>query len=259
MKCNEMLLSAYTDGELSGLQRRSVQGHLRNCPTCAARHAALAALRGRIRDEVPRHAAPAQLRARVLATVDAVRAATPAVRGAPRVSSGRWAWMGGGAIAGSAATVLAFVLGTAALDWRAGQDLASEAVASHVRATLSDRLVQVPSSDRHTVKPWLSARLDYSPPVKDFAAEGFPLVGGRVDYLDGHAVATLVYRYRNHTIDVYVRPGTSARGGAMLHPVRGFNVVRAEGWGMDWLAVSDVGTEVLAPFVARVAAQSGLP
>jgi anti-sigma factor RsiW len=194
----------------------------------------------------------------VLATLDAVRAATPRPPRPAPVRTGRWAWTSGGALAGSAATILAWTLGTAVLDWREARDLATEAVASHVRATMGDQLVQVPSSDRHTVKPWLSARLDYSPPVRDFAADGFPLVGGRIDYLDGHRVATLVYRYRLHTIDVYVRP----QGGSLVplapRTLRGFNVAQASGFGMDWLAVSDVSADVLVPFVTRLAEESGL-
>jgi anti-sigma factor RsiW len=176
-----------------------------------------------------------------------------------RARKGRWAWMGGGALAGSLATVLAWTLGTAVLDWRAARDVATEAVASHVRATLGDHLVQVASSDRHTVKPWLSARLDYSPPVRDFAADGFPLAGGRIDYLDGQRVAALVYRYRLHTIDVYVTPQAAHMAVPALRTLRGFNVAHGTGSGMDWLAVSDVSADVLEPFVARVAAEAALP
>jgi anti-sigma factor RsiW len=147
----------------------------------------------------------------------------------------------------------ALALGSTAIAWYSSEDLAVEAVATHVRATLNDHLVQVASSDQHTVKPWLSARLDYSPPVHDLAAEGFPLVGGRLDNLDKHRVATLVYRYRLHTIDVFVRPETE-RSMPPLSTVRGFNVAHATGSGMDWLAVSDVSADVLSSFVQRLAA-----
>lgn len=161
--------------------------------------------------------------------------------------------MATGALAGCILTVVTFLAGSVAFDRRTTEDLASAAVAAHVRATLGNQLTQVASSDQHTVKPWLSARLDYSPPVQDFAAEGFPLVGGRIEYLDRHPVAVLVYRYRLHTVDVFVRPeGTSP---ALFEPktIRGFHVVPAEGQGMEWLVVSDAGTDALAPLLRKLA------
>jgi len=122
-----------------------------------------------------------------------------------------------------------------------------------VRATLGSHLVEVASSDQHTVKPWLSARLDYSPPVQDLTNEGFALTGGRLDTLEHRPVATLVYRYRQHTIDVFVRPESAHAPTPALRTVRGFNVARANGSGMDWLAVSDVSADVLSAFVQRLA------
>jgi len=130
-------------------------------------------------------------------------------------------------------------------------DLSDPAVLAEA-STLSDHLIEVASSDRHTVKPWLSARLDYSPPVQDLANEGFALIGGRLDYLERHPVATLVYRYRQHTIDVFVRPETSHAPMSALRAVRGFNVARASGPSMDWLAVSDAEPAVLSAFVERL-------
>ena len=171
----------------------------------------------------------------------------------PKVSRERWRWLFGGAAAGCAATVLAWLVGTALVDWRAGEDLAAEAVAMHVRATLGDHRVEVASSDQHTVKPWLSARLDYSPPVRDLPETGFVLVGGRLDYLDGKHVATLVYRYRDHLVDVFVRPQSTRVPATALRTVRGFNVARAAGPAFEWVAVSDVSADVLSAFVLRLA------
>jgi anti-sigma factor RsiW len=174
----------------------------------------------------------------------------------------RWRWLGAGALAGSMATVLAWLMGSAVLEWRDGTDLGAEAVADHVRATLSNHLTDVATSDRHTVKPWLSARLDYSPPVQDLGSEGFALTGARVDYLEKRAVATLVYRYRDHVVDVFVRPGAGGAARSAQSPVttvRGFNVVRTSGTGMDWLAVSDTSPEVLTAFVARLAGGNTAP
>jgi anti-sigma factor RsiW len=148
--------------------------------------------------------------------------------------------------------MLAWVLGTAVIDWRANEDVALEAVATHVRATLNNHLIEVASSDQHTVKPWLSARLDYSPPVQDLANEGFALSGGRLDTLGKQRVATLVYHHRQHTIDVFVRP-EFVHAPSALRTVRGFNVAHATGSGMDWLAVSDISPDVLTEFVQRLA------
>ena len=178
------LLSANADGETSMLQGHLLKRHLQACPNCAAAYDRLCALRTRLRADAPRYSAPPELRARVLATLDAVRASTPSAAPPGRTGNARWRWLSGGALAGCAATVLAWVVGTTVIDWRANEDLAVEAVTMHVRAALGNQQIQVASSDRHTVKPWLSARLDYSPPVRDFAQDGFTLIGGRVDYLD---------------------------------------------------------------------------
>ena len=252
MNCNEAttLVNAYADGELDGLRGHAIEKHLRSCTSCAAMHHSVLTLRERLRAEVPYFRASPALRGRVRATVGAMRAAVPP---RSRPAPDRWRWLTGGAFAGCAATVLAWVLGTAVIDWRANEDLAVEAVATHVRATLNDQLIQVASSDQHTVKPWLSARLDYSPPVEDLASDGFTLIGGRLDTLKQHSIATLVYRYRLHTIDVFVRPESAALSLPAQRNIRGFNVVHATGSGMDWLAVSDVSADVLTTFVQRLA------
>jgi anti-sigma factor RsiW len=251
MNCNEAAatIAAYADGEVDGLRGHTIRKHLRACPSCAAKHQELLALHARIRAEVPYFNAPSALRERVLATV---ANAAPAREDGAR-STDRWRWMTSGALAGCAATVVAWVIGTAIVDWRSNEDLAVEAVTTHVRATLGNHRVEIASSDQHTVKPWLSARLDYSPPVRDLAREGFTLIGGRIDYLDRQPVAALVYRYRDHMIDVFVRPPTTHTPPAALRTVRGFNVAHATGSGMDWLAVSDLNAGELSSFVARVA------
>ena len=256
MNCNDAatLIAAHADGETSRLQNHSIRAHLRACPACAAKHDALLDLRTRIRAEVPRHTAPPALRARVLATIDALQPAGPA-RG--RSGDSRWRWVTGGALAGCAATMLAWFVGTALVDWRVNEDVAVEAVTSHVRATLGNHLIQVASSNQHTVKPWLSARLDYSPPVPDMTADGFTLVGGRVDYLDRRPVATLVYRIRDHNIDVFVCPSLARATPNAMRTVRGFNVAHAKGAEMDWLAVSDVSADVLSSFVQKLAQDAG--
>jgi len=256
MNCTEAKasLTAYVDRETDWLHAHALRRHLLKCTHCAAEHDALVALRARLQSEVPRFSAPEALRSRVRATLDAARGASPArVGGTP----GRWNWFTGGALAGGMALALTWFVGTAVFDWRTNEDIAVEAVNAHVRATLGNHLIQVASSDQHTVKPWLSARLDYSPPVPDLAEQGFPLTGARIDYVARRPVATLVYRFRNHTIDVYVHPETSRASPPPLRTVRGFNVAHATGGGTDWLAVSDVSTDVLTAFVERLAATRG--
>ncbi len=256
MKCTEAAaaLAAYVDRETDWLHAHALRRHLRGCPRCAAEYDALVALRARIQAEVPRFTAPPALRARVRATLEA---AHPTASAGARAAGGRWNWFTGGALAGGVAMALAWFVGTAILDWRTNEDVAVEAVSAHVRATLGSQLIQVASSDQHTVKPWLSARLDYSPPVSDLAEHGFPLIGARIDYVERRPVATLVYRFRNHTIDVYVRPEASRAAPPAFRNVRGFNVAHATGSGMDWLAVSDASADVLTAFVERLAAAPG--
>jgi anti-sigma factor RsiW len=257
MNCHEAtaLLPAYSDGELDPVQSAAIEKHVLGCADCAVRRDELASLRSRIRSEVPYYPAPPALHARVKAAL----ARAPDARAPERPARDRWHWLTAGALAGSAATVFAWFVGSAVLDWQVGTDLVAETVANHARATLGNRLIDIASSDRHTVKPWLSARLDYSPPVQDFSADGLPLAGGRLDYLDGHPVATLVYRYREHTIDVFVRPqGTGKSSSAPTSAtLRGFNVVRATGAGMEWWGVSDVNADVLGSLISRLARSPG--
>ena len=257
MNCHEAtaLLPAYSDGELDPAQSAAIEKHVLGCTDCAVRRDELASLRSRIHSEVPYYKAPPALHARVKAALARATDTLPPARPA----RDRWHWLTAGALAGSAATVFAWFVGSAVLEWQVGTDLVAETVANHARATLGNRLLDVASSDRHTVKPWLSARLDYSPPVQDFSADGLPLAGGRLDYLDGRPVAALVYKYREHTIDVFVRPvGTGKPSSAPTSAtVRGFNVARATGAGMEWWGVSDVSADVLASLVARLSRSPG--
>jgi anti-sigma factor RsiW len=250
MNCHEAapLISAFADGEIDRVQSRDIKTHLQGCPDCGKKHQDILDLRSRLRAEVPYFPAPPALRARI---GDLAR--TTSTRSPDRVEGGRWRWLLSGAFAGCAATVLAWIVGTSVLTWRASEDFVAQAVQAHVRAALNNHLIEVASSDQHTVKPWLSARLDYSPPVPDLSSDGFTLTGGRLEYLAGHPVATLVYRYRDHTIDVFVRPESSGAPPSAPRTVRGFNAAHATGSGMTWLAVSDLNPEALAGFVGRIA------
>lgn len=137
----------------------------------------------------------------------------------------------------------------------------NELVASHVRAELSGRDIDVVSTDQHTVKPWFNGRLDYAPPVEDLAASGFALTGGRLDYVGHRRVAVLIYRYRKHVIDVYVLPTSEAAKRGESAPLAtqsdGYAVRRWQAAGMTWWAVSDAESSVLAGFQAVLAARLG--
>jgi anti-sigma factor RsiW len=262
-------VAACADGEVHGLERVWLEKHLRHCASCAALHADVLALRRQLRAEAPYYAVPAGLRERVQASLrETAHGTPPALRhDAPRarrgwlgatvagVSGERFRWLGGGVLAGCAATLLVLTVGSAIVTYRTEHDVVAQAVAAHVRATLDDRLIAVVSTDEHTVKPWLSARLDYSPPVSDLAAEGFPLAGGRITDLDGRETATLVYRYRKHTIDVYVRP---AAGTAIpMRSIRGFHVVPAAGNGWEWVIVSDAEPDALRRLAQTLVRDAG--
>lgn len=269
-------VASLADGELDAASAAAVRGHAAGCARCSAELAALAALRRDIRAGAPRHAAPAALRARIAAAIGAAdegEAAAPAAKSSrfmtghglapvgvvPRL---RRRWFAAGAGSAIAAAFAVWLAATALSQWRAGEDTVAEVVASHVRATLGQHLVEVASSDRHTVKPWLSARLDYAAPVLDLRDAGFALAGARIDVLERRPVATLVYRYGDHVVDVFVRPrpaGAPDGAGQTLRTVRGFNVARATGGEMEWRAVADVEAATLAAFVERLARESSVP
>src|SRR6185436_3045651 len=126
----------------------------------------------------------------------------------------------------------------------------------HARATLTNHVVDVEASDQHTVKPWLGGKLDFSPAVVDLASAGFPLVGGRLDYLDHRPVAAIVYHARQHVIDLYVWPDASAAGTRAMETSakHGYNVVHWSDGGMQYWAVSDLNAGELRTFAETYSA-----
>lgn len=258
MNCEEVtaLVAADVDGEVDRLRSHAIARHLAGCATCAPRYRAAQAQRERLRAELPYHRASAALRTRVLATPTAQP--EPRLRpGAPALE-GRWHWFGGGMLAGG---LVAGLLWATLVAWQRppDEDLSAQVVGLHTHATLHNHLIEVASSDHHKLRPWLSARLDYAVPVTDWAAVGYALAGARIDRLEGQPVATLVYRHRDHLIDVFVRPSTPGAAVPPTHTVRGFNVALATGAEMQWLATSDLNGAELTAFVTGLAQGSVSP
>ena len=252
--CTEMqlLIQADVDGELMPAEAARVAVHLAACSTCAELQVQLLALAGRFRREAPYQPASDALRAAVLRRLAATAPdVLPRDRGAlwlpwlralirPRL---RMTASFGAAFALAAGLVLAIVLPSR-------DDLAGTLVAGHIRALQPGHLMDVASTDQHTVKPWFDGRLDYAPPVKDLKAAGFPLAGGRLDYVANRPVAALVYQRRQHVIDLFVWPENGAgRPNPDVTDRNGYNVLRWNRNGMVFWAVSDISPVELAEFV----------
>lgn len=238
--CNEkeLLIQAELDGELDAVQTAELMRHVEHCPRCAALRDQLLGLSQRLGQEAAYHRMPSALRARLVAEV------SPAPQVIRRSFAPRLPSFGYGAIGFAMAACLALVLLP-----RGGPDMTDEVIASHIRALQPGHLEDVISTDRHTVKPWFDGRLDFAPPVQDFVAQGFPLVGGRLDYLDGRPVAALVYRRDKHIINLFVWPAPGAADTAPEGGVRaGYDVLSWRQGGMQFWAASDVEAAALRQF-----------
>jgi anti-sigma factor RsiW len=242
MSCEHLLnTQSYLDGELTGVEAAEAERHLQTCAECQAFAAQAAELSDALR-KASRHAAPSHLRAAVLARLD-----KEPVRFSPRSF-----WMGAAGGAGASALAAGFAL--LALLPPSIATLTQSVADAHARALTGGKTIMVASSNHHTVKPWLAAHAGLSPPVTDFAADGFPLTGGRVDEVAGRPAAVMVYAHGNHEVDLFAWPDR----GADLPGVgvsRGFRTTFWKQGDMDFAAVSDVDQAAFQKFVALARAQ----
>ena len=233
------LLHAYVDGELDLANARETERHLQSCADCRGIERAIRELRSALNTEATAYRAPAHLRRNV-------RAALRREAKSSRHTLSPWLMFATGAA--FAALIVGFVLFQTMRATRTDA-IVDQVVANHVRSLLAAQLVDVVSSDQHTVKPWFDGKIDFAPEVHDLAVKGFPLVGGRLDYLDGKTVAALVYQRNKHAINLFITP---APGNRSISPTvttrRGYNVVTWTNDGMKYWAVSDLNQAELRQF-----------
>jgi anti-sigma factor RsiW len=253
-KDKALLLHAYSDGELDLVRSLEIEEHLLTCASCAREVREQHILREGIRSATLYHRAPQALRARILA----YEGAAPAPAGGQRRAvasisrTGRRPVLEWLAVAAAILITLGvgvrFIPGL--LGARQGDLVAEELVASHIRSLQPGHLMDVVSTDQHTVKPWFDGKLDFAPPVRDLAEQGYPLIGGRLDYIGGRDVAALVYQLRKHYINVFVWPDDGKQGNRPESVSKqGYNVVCGSSAGMRLCGVTDANAEDLRQFM----------
>ncbi|HWZ42782.1 MAG TPA: anti-sigma factor [Candidatus Saccharimonadales bacterium] len=255
MQCLESsrIRDAYLDGEIDALHSVELEDHLATCADCRMNLESQRVLKGLLQNASLRFSAPVGLQDEILRSLtlappeSPVKEAIAADRRWLAVPAVRWRLAAAGLCA-----VLAGVF--AMLLWSRGhaeQRLAEQVVDNHIRSMMANHLADVPSSDQHSVKPWFNGKLSFSPNVADLAAKGFPLAGGRLDYMDNQNVAALVYRRRAHIINVFIYPA-SGDTSPVLTQRRGYNLVHWDSGGMEYWAVSDLNASELQELVAML-------
>ncbi len=239
----EAMVDAYVDGELTASESTAFERALEGCPECRRRLEAARTMSGLLR-ELPAEPAPDLLRARIERELRTIA-------GASRVrfpgASMRWSAM-------AASLIVAVSIGWlgGSLVGQGGRET-DELIAGYIRVAMSEHNVDVASSDRHTVKPWFAGRIDYSPPVHDLTQEGFPLVGGRLDVIDGRKVAVLVYRHNQHRIALTLWPSSSSGNAAATVRQRdGFALADWRHNGFEMRAVADLAPADMKAFATAV-------
>jgi len=241
MKCDEasILMHALIDGELDAGHAREVEAHIAACPGCASRLSEFQEFRKAMTPASLGYTAPSSLRARIENKLPAPRAT-----GASRRVVIKGFAFGATASALAATGVLVMVMRT-----NDEQRVLGEVVSAHLRSLQAQHLTDVLTSDQHTVKPWFNGRLDVAPPVVDLTAQGFTLLGGRLDYIDAKPVAAIVYRRRVHIINLFCAPAPNlTMRAAVMETLNGFNVRRWSENGINLWAVSDINAGELSEF-----------
>lgn len=252
MNCQDTrdLLHGYLDGELDLVRHLEIERHLSECAACSELYGGQRELRAAIRGRSPYIRAPEGLRERVQQAARQEAGETVRARVIPWPARRRWLTA---AASIAAAVILAVALRPALFRTVPADALEQQLLASHVRSLMASHLTDVASSDQHTVKPWFNGKLDFSPPVKDLAAQGFRLAGGRLDYLDNRPVAALVYQRRQHLINLFLWPaagGSRAAGRAATR--QGYHMLHWTQSGMNYWAVSDLNVAELEQFARLI-------
>ena len=240
MNCDEagILLHALIDGELDAGHAREVEAHIATCADCAAQLRQVQNFQQTISPANLRHVAPARLRASIEGKLPA-----------PEASANRRSVIKGFAAGFAASAIAASGLLLVVVRRDDDRRVVGEVVSAHLRSLQAQHLTDVQSTDQHTVKPWFNGRLDVAPPVVELTAQGFTLLGGRLDYVDAKPVAAIVYRRRVHVINLFCAPAPGAvRRSASMESLQGFNVRSWTENGLNLWAVSDINPGELAEF-----------
>ncbi len=243
-----LLIHALIDGELDAVHALNCDEHLKICPACAAAYNQALEAKKVISQKTVRHRAPEALRERIMAAAgtDAVKAAVRSRATGAAVPWWRsWKHWQSWSLPISALTLAASLALFLAMPGNRTV-LQDELVAGHVRSLLADHLTDIATSDQHAVKPWFNGKLDFAPPVIDLADRGFPLEGGRLDYIGQRTVAALIYRRRAHVINLFVWPATSNSAAAGFK--EGYNLIHWTQAGLCFWAVSDLNATELREF-----------
>lgn len=246
-----MLLQGLLDGELDAVNAAACEAHLKVCEGCNAEYLRLLALREALKTPAVSHRAPERLKAGVEAMLAAEGAPGPSRR-RPGRSYAAFGGLGALVAAGLAVVLIAPSLMEGGVE--------RQVVASHVRSLLASHLTDVATSDQHVVRPWFNGKVDIAPPVPELAEQGFPLVGGRLDYIGGRVVPAIVYRRRLHTVNLFVWPA-EGRAFNETRTVRreGYSVVEWTAGGLRFAAVSDIDPSDLQRFKTAFEAHSPDP
>ncbi|HWX30487.1 MAG TPA: anti-sigma factor [Steroidobacteraceae bacterium] len=247
MSCaeNKVLLHALLDNELDAGHARELETHLAICPGCAAELRVYRIMQEAISAADLRFTAPASLRRRI-------EAALPTT---PQRTTNRRAVLKGFVMGTALSTAMAASLVIGIIRTDNDQRVLGDVVAAHVRSLQGEHLTDVQTSDQHTVKPWFNGKLDLAPPVLDLTAQGFTLIGGRLDYIDEKTAASIVYRRRKHVINLFVTQASDAEyQPAKLNTVQGYNVLHWRAHGLEFFAISDINEEELREFGKKFAA-----